>query len=388
MKEPSEPQNLSRNSLVPGNVSLMSTPSFPFLFEDLIQYTQPMTDNEPWESFNLDVNLLSPVETGLTTNSNDEELFNFIGLLEPSNTSKASSKNNSTTASSISNSKINLTFKLACPFAKSNPHKHRACKAISRSYLSGIKEHIKRNHFNKALPDHIRASRSWEEIFLALFPDRVADVPNPYFDEDDCHKLQDLAVYSEALSKGVPGEKVTSQVRPSRSRRRSVLTCGRQQNKRSNVSNPRSVTQQSLDLKAYHLNHRSGGRPGNHSFRSYEVRDGDPGPSYQTTLVKRRMLHIARRHEPSESEEAKGPKRFFFENISEIRQDFEEWMTTNFFDPEFSWACWELVNPHRNSRLSSVGELVEELEFTFLCYQTDRLALLLVRKADDIANLI
>ncbi|KAK6512468.1 hypothetical protein TWF481_001354 [Arthrobotrys musiformis] len=77
-----------------------------------------------------------------------------------------------------------LGRRLACPFAKGNPESHLACVLIGRQDLPGVKEHLKRNHFDKTLPPNIRACKTWEQVFRACIPnwDNSKPVPSCYLD--------------------------------------------------------------------------------------------------------------------------------------------------------------------------------------------------------------
>ncbi|RVD89662.1 uncharacterized protein DFL_000660 [Arthrobotrys flagrans] len=68
---------------------------------------------------------------------------------------------------------------LACPFAKGGPETHHKCLDIGRKNLAGVKERLKRNHFEKQLPRNIRHSRTWEKVFLVCNPDWDPLVPIP-----------------------------------------------------------------------------------------------------------------------------------------------------------------------------------------------------------------
>ncbi|KAK6512469.1 hypothetical protein TWF481_001355 [Arthrobotrys musiformis] len=72
---------------------------------------------------------------------------------------------------------------LACPFAKADRNEHAGCIFIRRKNLSGIKEHLKRNHFDGALPNDIRAARSWNEVFDICNPEwHPTRRPSPYLE--------------------------------------------------------------------------------------------------------------------------------------------------------------------------------------------------------------
>ncbi|KAK6349251.1 hypothetical protein TWF730_010002 [Orbilia blumenaviensis] len=63
-----------------------------------------------------------------------------------------------------------LGSRLACPFSKGKPSSHLSCALIGRQDLAGVKEHLKRNHFNKKLPQEIRNCKTWEQVFLVCNP--------------------------------------------------------------------------------------------------------------------------------------------------------------------------------------------------------------------------
>lgn len=75
-----------------------------------------------------------------------------------------------------------LGSRLACPFAKGNPSSHPSCALIGRQDLAGVKEHLKRNHFDKKLPPAIRACKTWDRVFRVCIPDwdHRNPIPSPY----------------------------------------------------------------------------------------------------------------------------------------------------------------------------------------------------------------
>ncbi|KAK6508566.1 hypothetical protein TWF506_010651 [Arthrobotrys conoides] len=77
----------------------------------------------------------------------------------------------------------NLRLALACPFAKADRHEHVYCLFIRRKNLSGIKEHLKRNHFGNQLPVDIRAAKTWDDLFDICNPYwHPTERPSPYFE--------------------------------------------------------------------------------------------------------------------------------------------------------------------------------------------------------------
>ncbi|KAJ6256786.1 hypothetical protein Dda_8653 [Drechslerella dactyloides] len=75
-----------------------------------------------------------------------------------------------------------LNGQLACPFAKAHPGRHLNCLLIGRKDLSGVKEHLKRNHFGRRLPDDIREAKTWGQVFDICNPEWKGPRPSQYFD--------------------------------------------------------------------------------------------------------------------------------------------------------------------------------------------------------------
>ncbi|KAK6342023.1 hypothetical protein TWF730_001505 [Orbilia blumenaviensis] len=70
--------------------------------------------------------------------------------------------------------------RFACPFARGDPAKYPGCQMINRQNLSGLKEHVKRKHFQDVLPHGIRIARNWDEVFLYCNPGWTGPMPSPY----------------------------------------------------------------------------------------------------------------------------------------------------------------------------------------------------------------
>ncbi|KAK6513019.1 hypothetical protein TWF506_009181 [Arthrobotrys conoides] len=69
----------------------------------------------------------------------------------------------------------------ACPLAKADHKRHSGCLKISRQDLAGIKEHVRRKHFNDILPPKVRRSKTWVAVFRACNPDwGETPVPDPF----------------------------------------------------------------------------------------------------------------------------------------------------------------------------------------------------------------
>ncbi|KAK6530648.1 hypothetical protein TWF281_007487 [Arthrobotrys megalospora] len=73
---------------------------------------------------------------------------------------------------------------LACPYGKGNPLLYSKCVLKNRRDLSGVKEHLKRNHFGGTLPPELKTARTWSGLFQICNPDWPSgtEIPSPYFD--------------------------------------------------------------------------------------------------------------------------------------------------------------------------------------------------------------
>ncbi|EPS41440.1 hypothetical protein H072_4665 [Dactylellina haptotyla CBS 200.50] len=79
---------------------------------------------------------------------------------------------------------------LACPFAKGKPLQHSSCLLISRKDLAGIKEHLKRRHFNRVMPPEIRAAKTWNGAFDHCCPGWLPKPrPSPFVDILNCYNI-------------------------------------------------------------------------------------------------------------------------------------------------------------------------------------------------------
>ncbi|EPS45850.1 hypothetical protein H072_275 [Dactylellina haptotyla CBS 200.50] len=100
---------------------------------------------------------------------------------------------------------------------------------------------------------------------------------------------------------------------------------------------------------------------------------------------KKYLLRVARNPAVSCSTESSRHKKFFFDDVNEFRNGFESWMKSQFFDPLFCWDSFELENPQRKAVLSSKEDVIDELEFVWDTWRTDRVGFLLVPKNIDVA---
>ncbi|KAF3316755.1 hypothetical protein TWF173_001418 [Orbilia oligospora] len=73
-----------------------------------------------------------------------------------------------------------LFSRLTCPFGKGDPITYPACVFIMRRDLSGVKEHLRRNHFEGSLPTAIKTSKSWTDLFAYCNPGWQGIHPEPY----------------------------------------------------------------------------------------------------------------------------------------------------------------------------------------------------------------
>ncbi|KAK6530603.1 hypothetical protein TWF281_007442 [Arthrobotrys megalospora] len=72
------------------------------------------------------------------------------------------------------------TGAFGCPYAIGNPDTYRKCLRIRRQDLSGVKEHLKRRHFNNVLPPDLYRRRSWEDVFKFCNEGWAGVIPSHY----------------------------------------------------------------------------------------------------------------------------------------------------------------------------------------------------------------
>ncbi|KAF3922970.1 hypothetical protein ABW20_dc0102449 [Dactylellina cionopaga] len=101
-----------------------------------------------------------------------------------------------------------------------------------------------------------------------------------------------------------------------------------------------------------------------------------------TENKKKYLLRVARNpaRPKNSSSESSCHKKFFFNDLDEFKNGFESWMKNQFKDPLFCWDSFELENPLRKEKLPNKEDLMEELEFVWDAYQSDRAAFFLVPK--------
>ncbi|KAK6507847.1 hypothetical protein TWF481_006269 [Arthrobotrys musiformis] len=97
------------------------------------------------------------------------------------------------------------------------------------------------------------------------------------------------------------------------------------------------------------------------------------------------LLHVSRSPEtPSEYEEP-GTKRFRFNNFDEFESGFENWMSSQFVDPQFAWDKSIFYKDLRKASLCSLEAVIADIQATLAHYQVFDAALYL-RLRDDSAH--
>ncbi|KAK6525696.1 hypothetical protein TWF281_010747 [Arthrobotrys megalospora] len=74
--------------------------------------------------------------------------------------------------------KKSISGQLACPFARAEPALHLKCLCIGRKNPSGVKEHLRRNHFGGKTPKGLLAAKGWDGIFDFCYP-KWGPLPRP-----------------------------------------------------------------------------------------------------------------------------------------------------------------------------------------------------------------
>ncbi|EPS39115.1 hypothetical protein H072_7133 [Dactylellina haptotyla CBS 200.50] len=102
----------------------------------------------------------------------------------------------------------------------------------------------------------------------------------------------------------------------------------------------------------------------------------NPARTKKYTLQVRRGDSGIRLSSPTQ----RTPKKFQFDNMTEFKREFENWMIENFQDPAFSWHSCEFEDPQTSNRISDIDTLVSELEWTWIALRTENAALFLTSK--------
>ncbi|EPS35778.1 hypothetical protein H072_10760 [Dactylellina haptotyla CBS 200.50] len=111
-----------------------------------------------------------------------------------------------------------------------------------------------------------------------------------------------------------------------------------------------------------------------------------PSKSAEASSIKphKKIYSILIKRGPSTSisRESSGTKRYAFDSFDELRDDFDDWMRTNFSDPLFSWDSFKLVgpNPQKQSDINNIENLVDEFEWASLARDVSTVAYFLDEK--------
>ncbi|KAK6511386.1 hypothetical protein TWF481_000302 [Arthrobotrys musiformis] len=274
----------------------------------------------------------------------------------------------------------NLGQRLACPFAKGDPSTHRGCLRINRQNLSGIKEHVKRAHFNGTLPPEIRATKTWIGVFRFVFPrwgNRAQ--PEPYAEINDTfegiHRVStEPATVEPLLADHTDLDWSQTQV----SQREEYQEPLGELENHSLVPSPRPM---SPNLASASLGHGfvTSTSFTNHERILYEASRASM-PREDVSNDKRYTLMVARLPYNRNSNEKPGPKRFVFDNFREFGHQFDRWLKSQFTDPPFSWQRYELLNQFTKVHLEDTQTVMDDVDFSFLAQNSTRAALYLVAK--------
>ncbi|KAF3315323.1 hypothetical protein TWF173_003868 [Orbilia oligospora] len=274
-----------------------------------------------------------------------------------------------------------LERRFACPFAKGDPVRYNSCSRINRQNLSGIKEHVKRAHYQGTLPSDIRATKSWAGIFDFIFPQwGNRPRPGPYFDMNLLFERT-----NPPQTEPTAVENIFEDINQSWSR----VQTSRVEEYQDVLENPGSLSivpspRMSPNLASTPLSHNfiSSASLTNHTERTPYENPRVPTPCEAQSIGKRYTLMIARLPYIPNSIEAGGPKRFTFDNFHEFSHQFDRWLRSQFTSPPFSWERWELLNQFANVRLKDTQAVIDDIDFSFVAQHSTRAALYLVAKAE------
>ncbi|KAF3267115.1 hypothetical protein TWF128_010068 [Orbilia oligospora] len=320
-------------------------------------------------------------------------------------------------------------FRLACPFAKGDPTTYAGCIPISRQNLSGIKEHLKRDHFGGALPTGIKTSESWSDLFAYCNSKWQGIRPNPY----------EFSI--EILSKPTESSETTTPSAASLGPQPEDIIFGNfsdqteydQQKALSNLVTIFEDETHFLDTlnrlqgsplrfdwppiqEEFQISYNDTGSLAG-EWGSVKSNEGEIGTASthrivdlnpdidqkvgtpvlvldepikvteQETRKKRYDLIVCRppKGANSSSIEQPGPKIFRFNDFTEFRSGFEHWMKSEFVDPLFSWDEMLLFNFLEEEPLQSLEEVANNIEHTLLRYRAFQAKLYLLVKDDNLA---
>ncbi|EGX44053.1 hypothetical protein AOL_s00210g214 [Orbilia oligospora ATCC 24927] len=328
---------------------------------------------------------------------------------------------------------------LTCPFAKGDPTTYPRCIFISRRNLSGIKEHLKRNHFGGALPPVIKTSKSWSDLFAYCNPEWQRIYPDP---SAETRQILDNLSMGEILSKPTENSGTTSpSAAPLRPQPEDIIfgnsSDQTEYNQKKAPSDPvtivegdapfldtlnrpqgssllfdwpqtqevlqssyndigslarewGSVTLCELEIETASLHNIVDSDPDidQKVGTPVLVLDEPPKVTEQETRKKRYDISVRRpsKGANSPSIEQPGPKIFTFNDLTEFRSGFEHWMKSEFVDPLFSWDEMLLFNSLEGGPLRSLEEVVTSIKQILFWYRTPEVALYLLMKDDTLSH--
>ncbi|KAF3250692.1 hypothetical protein TWF192_005131 [Orbilia oligospora] len=315
----------------------------------------------------------------------------------------------------------------ACPFVKGDPTAYLMCTFIFRKNLSGIKEHLRRNHFAGPLPTAIKTSKSWSHIFAYCNPEWQGPYPDPYITSS---YIRDI--FSKSTENSGTTSPSAASLRP---QPEDIIfgKSGDQTEYDQKKAPPNPVTIVEGDAPFLNTLNRPQGSPllfdlpqtkevlqsSYSDIRSLarewwsvtsnkgEITTATPHSivdlvpdidqkvgtpvlvldeplevTEQETRKKRYDLIVRRppREANSSSIEKPGPKIFTYNDFTEFRSGFEHWMKSEFVDPLFSWDEMLLLNPLEQTLLESLEEVVDSIKHTLASLGSSQVALYLSLK--------
>ncbi|KAF3107636.1 hypothetical protein TWF103_005891 [Orbilia oligospora] len=315
-------------------------------------------------------------------------------------------------------------LRLACPFAKGDPTTYSRCIPIRRQNLSGIREHLKRNHFEGALPTGIKTSKSWSDLFAYCNPEWQGIHPDPCviilllpgLAAETKRILDDFSI--EILSKPTESSETTTPSAASLGPQPEDIifdethfldTLNRLQGSPLLFDWP--PIQEEFQISYDDTGSLAG------EWGSVKSNEGEIGTASTHRIVdlnpdidqkvgtpvlvldeplkvteqeawgKGYNLIVCRppKGANSSSIEQPGPKIFRFNDFTEFRSGFEHWMKSEFVDPLFSWDEMLLFNFLEEEPLQSLEEVANNIEHTLLRYRAFQAKLYLLVKDDNLA---
>ncbi|KAF3223016.1 hypothetical protein TWF679_004214 [Orbilia oligospora] len=312
---------------------------------------------------------------------------------------------------------------LACPFAKGCPKLYPQCLVIGRQNLSGIKEHIKRNHHDQQLLLDIRPAKKWNDVFdkcnpewpltqqprpspssigngasfLELLdpswsPKRLFELiqginQNSHSDVSPNPEVSQFSGFDQAIM-GMAGPELSLGTGIGTSALRRIHDMNGQINRQHEIMWPEfginrmqsseqvwsdianSVGYNPLEQGAQ-VEDAMGNLRNTHWVPEGSIHSNKSGVS------KKYLLWVSRNPEVPSEIEKPGQKRFRFDNFDEFSYDFESWMTSQFIDPPFCWEKMILFNDQRKAFLGTLEDVIEDIQATTVHYRAFDAALYL-----------